>query len=197
MSIVKSISWKHLRLILEANLTIDDHINDKNGNHMNAIGLLRKPLYFFTSFKSAVSTSFIRLHFNYGDVTYDQHSNATFCSKNESVQYNVVLAITKDSIRNQNQNINIPGLKEKTTKSHKVLWNKVPKHTNEILFQPILRRVGGESEGGASVPSPCWSILNCAKTIKLEFEPFSRFIKTIWTHFSKVSSFWTFQNPCF
>ena len=45
-SIVKSVSLKHLGLILEENRTINDHINDKNGNQMNAIGL-----YFFTMFR--------------------------------------------------------------------------------------------------------------------------------------------------
>lgn len=109
---------------------------------MNAIGLLRKPLYFFTPFKSAVSKSFIRLHFNYGDVTYDQPSNATFCSKNESVQYNVVLAITKDSIRNQNQNINIPGLKEKTlqslTKYSEIKSQNTPMRFSFNLFCVVL-----------------------------------------------------------
>ena len=38
--------------------------------------------------------SFIRPHLDYGDVIYDQLSNASFSNKNESVQYNTVLAIT-------------------------------------------------------------------------------------------------------
>ena len=51
--------------------------------------------YFFTTFKSTVSKSFIRPHIDCGDVIYDQPSSATFCSKSESVQCNAVLAITE------------------------------------------------------------------------------------------------------
>ena len=38
--------------------------------------------------------SFIRSHLDYGDVTHDQPSNATFSSKTESIQYNATIAIT-------------------------------------------------------------------------------------------------------
>ena len=38
--------------------------------------------------------SFIRLHLDYGDVTYDQLNLSSLANKFESVQYNVVLAIT-------------------------------------------------------------------------------------------------------
>ena len=53
---------------------------------MNAVGLLHETPCFFTTLKSAVSKSFIRPHLDYGDVIYDQPSNATFCCENESVQ---------------------------------------------------------------------------------------------------------------
>ena len=56
------------------------------------IGLLRKlqnisphgPLY----------KLFIRFHLDYDDVIYDQHYNNSFHQKQESIQYNVALAIT-------------------------------------------------------------------------------------------------------
>ena len=39
--------------------------------------------------------AFIRPHLNYGDIIYDNPCNEIFCSKIESVQYNVALAITR------------------------------------------------------------------------------------------------------
>ena len=154
MSIVKSASWKHLGLILEASRTINDHINDKNGNQINAIGL-----YFFTmfSFKSAVSKSFMRPHLDYGDVIYDQPSNATFSGKNESVQCDAVLAIT-EAFRGLSRE-RLPGIRTGTSTSQ-VLEEKTLQvlqstlkysskihqiyPTNEILFKPILGGVGGD-----------------------------------------------------
>ena len=38
--------------------------------------------------------SFIRLHLDYGDVTYDQVYNVSFQEKVESIQYNAAVAIT-------------------------------------------------------------------------------------------------------
>ena len=37
---------------------------------------------------------FIRPHFDYCDVIYDQPNNESFCSKIEQIQYNAALAIT-------------------------------------------------------------------------------------------------------
>ena len=39
--------------------------------------------------------SFTRPHLDYADVTFDKPSNATFSNRNESVQYNAALAITR------------------------------------------------------------------------------------------------------
>ena len=38
--------------------------------------------------------SFIRPHFDYGDIIYDQPNNESFCHLIERVQYNAALAIT-------------------------------------------------------------------------------------------------------
>ena len=38
--------------------------------------------------------SFVRPHFDYGDVLYDQPNNESLCQKTESVQYNAAPAIT-------------------------------------------------------------------------------------------------------
>ena len=46
--------------------------------------------------------SFVRPHFDYGDIIYDQPNNESFCLKLESYQYNVALAIT-GAIRGMSQ----------------------------------------------------------------------------------------------
>ena len=38
--------------------------------------------------------SFVRPHLDYGDITYDQPQNESFCNKLESIQYNAALSIT-------------------------------------------------------------------------------------------------------
>ena len=38
--------------------------------------------------------SFVRQHFDYGDIIYDQPQNESLCNKLESIQYNAPLAIT-------------------------------------------------------------------------------------------------------
>ena len=43
---------------------------------------------------SSFITSSIRPHIDYGGIIYDQPNNASFSTKIESIQYNVVLAIT-------------------------------------------------------------------------------------------------------
>ena len=60
---------------------------------MKGAGLLRKLQCSFTTLKSAFYKSFIRTHLDYGDLIYDQPSNATFSSKIESIQYTAALAI--------------------------------------------------------------------------------------------------------
>ena len=62
---------------------------------MEGVGLLRR-LRYFLPFSSLLTIYrlFIRSHLDYGDVAYDQPSNASFSSKIESVQYYAELAIT-------------------------------------------------------------------------------------------------------
>ena len=67
---------------------------------MKGVGLLHKLQCFLPSPSLlTIYKSFIRSHLNYGDVIYDQPSNATFSCKIESIQYNAALAITGGSSR--------------------------------------------------------------------------------------------------
>ena len=80
----KSANRKHLSLILDEKLTLDDHIST-----------LRR-LYHYISHDPLVTVyrSFIRPHLDYADVIFDKPSNATFSNRIESAQYNSTLAIT-------------------------------------------------------------------------------------------------------
>ena len=61
----------------------------KIGNAIKGVGLLHRLKSFWTtSYKS-----FRRLHLEYGDVIYDQPSNASFSNKIKSVQHYSALAI--------------------------------------------------------------------------------------------------------
>ena len=90
---------KHLGMILDTKLNIQEHPSNIWNKVNKTIGLLRKlqnilprgPLL-------AIYKSFIRLHLDYADVICDQHYNNCFHQKLESIQYNAALAIT-DAIR--------------------------------------------------------------------------------------------------
>ena len=72
---------KHLGLQLDSKLSFNVHTKLK-------LILPRRSLLI-------IYKSFIRSHLDYGDVIYDQLSNALFSNKVESVQYNAALAITE------------------------------------------------------------------------------------------------------
>ena len=86
---------KHLGLFLDSKLNFSAHINEKIKNATKGITVIKKmnlPLprsSLLTTYKS-----FVRPHLDYGDVIYDQPNNSSLSDKIESVQYNVVLAIT-------------------------------------------------------------------------------------------------------
>ena len=86
---------KHLGLQLDSKLSFSEHTNNKISKATKAIGILCK-LQPGLPRRSLLTVykSFIRPHLDYGDVIYDQPSNASFSNKIESVQYNAALAIT-------------------------------------------------------------------------------------------------------
>ena len=90
-----SSNQKHLGLTLDSKLPFNEHIKDKLPQANKGVGLLRK-LQTILPRNSLLTIykSFIRPLLYYADVIYDQPSNASFSKKIESVQYNVVLAIT-------------------------------------------------------------------------------------------------------
>ena len=88
-------SQKHLGVVLDHRLSFEDHLKMILNKVNKTIGLLRKLQNILP--KSALLTiykSFIRPHFDYGDIIYDQAYNASFHQKLELLQYNACLAIT-------------------------------------------------------------------------------------------------------
>ena len=81
-------------MVLDSKLTFNEHINHILSKVNQSIGLLRKIQSdlprpsLLTIYKT-----FIRSHFDYADVVYDQSYKSLFHEKLESIQYNVALAV--------------------------------------------------------------------------------------------------------
>ena len=82
-------------MILGTKLDFSLHLKNVQNKENKTIGLLRKlqdnspRTSLITIFKS-----FIRPHFDYGDMIYDRAYNTSFHQNIESIQYNPALAIT-------------------------------------------------------------------------------------------------------
>lgn len=95
-NLIKQVSsQKFLGKILETKLNFLEELKNITSKANKTVGLLRKLLNslpgasFLTIFKL-----FVRPHFHYGTVIYDQSLNNAFHQRTESVQYNAVLALT-------------------------------------------------------------------------------------------------------
>ena len=94
-SVARTPYQKHLNLYLDENLNFNHHIKEKIPKACKDIGVIRKLHYVLPRHSLlTIYKSFIRPHFDYGDIIYDQPNNQTFSNKLEVVQYNAALAIT-------------------------------------------------------------------------------------------------------
>ena len=86
---------KHLGMYLDCKLNFEEHLKTIINKIIKTIGLLRKFQNFLPR-KSLLTIykSFIRPHFDYCDIIYDQTNNTSFRQRLESLQYNAALAIT-------------------------------------------------------------------------------------------------------
>ena len=82
-------------MFLDCKLNFEEHLKTIVNKINKTIGLLRKFQNFLPR-KSLLTIykSFIRPHFDYGDIIYDQTYNTSFHQRLESLQYNAALAIT-------------------------------------------------------------------------------------------------------
>ena len=88
-------SQTHLGIILDVQLTFEEHLKNVFNKANKTIGHLKKLSNLLP--RQALVTiykAFIRPHLDYGDVLYDQAFNNSFHAKMESIQYNACLAIT-------------------------------------------------------------------------------------------------------
>ena len=88
-------SPKHLGMFLDFELSFNEHLEKVFAKVNRGIAILRKLQPVFP--REALLTiykSFIRLHFDYGHVIYDQSYNDSFYAKLESYQYKAALAMT-------------------------------------------------------------------------------------------------------
>ena len=86
-------SHMHLGIVLDSRLDFKEHLEIIFKKVSKTIGLLSKFQNLFPRKLLIVYKSFIKPHMDYGDIIYDQASNASFHRKLESIQYNAALAI--------------------------------------------------------------------------------------------------------
>ena len=87
-------SQKHLEVILDVQLTFEEHLKNIFNKTNKTIGLLRKLSNLLL--RQALVTiykTFVRPHLDCGDVLYDQAFNNSLHTKMASTQYNACLAI--------------------------------------------------------------------------------------------------------
>ena len=83
----KTSSQKHLRLILDDKLNFKKHIAKKLCKVKKGIRILRKLYHFIPKIALLrIYKTFIRTRLDYGDIIYNQPSNASFSGKIELVQ---------------------------------------------------------------------------------------------------------------
>ena len=94
-NITRCFHQKHLGVVLDSNLNFNAYIDQKIKKWNKMMG--RKRRLSVNLPRNALLTiykSFIRPHFDYGDILYDKPNNENFQNKMENVQYRACLAIT-------------------------------------------------------------------------------------------------------
>ena len=88
-------SHKHLGMILDSKLSFIKHLKEKISIANKGIGIIRRLYNFLPRFTLInIYKAYVRPHLYYGDIIYDNSSNASLSQMIESVQYNAALAIT-------------------------------------------------------------------------------------------------------
>ena len=86
---------KHLGILLDAQLTFEEHLKVITTKVNKTIEVIRKLQNILpTPALMTIYKAFVRPHLDYGDVIYDEAYNKTFHQKIESIQYNACLALS-------------------------------------------------------------------------------------------------------
>ena len=89
----KVLPQKHFGLILNDKINLKEHIEKTPCKTKKGIGILRKLYFIPRSPLLTIYKTFVRTHLDYGDIIYDQPSNASFSDKIESAQYDGALVL--------------------------------------------------------------------------------------------------------
>ena len=88
---------KHLGLLLDSKLSFFDHINEKIKKATKEVTVIRKMnLLLRRSSLLTIYKSFVRLHLDYDDITYDQPNNSCLSDKiekEEEPQKRIILGV--------------------------------------------------------------------------------------------------------
>ena len=88
-------SQKHLRLVLDSKLNLNEHIESKITKSNKIIGLMKKLSQFLSrEILLTIYKSFVRPNLDYADIIYDKPLKESFKKKIESAQYEAALIIT-------------------------------------------------------------------------------------------------------
>ena len=141
--VTQTTSQKHLGILLDSQLTFEDHLKMVSTKTTKTICLLRKLQNLLP--RSALITiykAFVRPHLDYGDIIYDKAYNMSFHQKLESIQYNACLAIT-GAIRGTSkeklyEELGLESLQlrrwyRKLATFYKIYKNKSPKYLSKLI----------------------------------------------------------------
>ena len=89
----KALPQKHFGLILDDKINLKEYIEKTPCKTKKGIGILRKLYFIPRSPLLILYKTFVRTDLDYGDIIYDQPSNASFSDKIESAQYDGALVL--------------------------------------------------------------------------------------------------------
>ena len=94
----KVVTWsthKHLGLLLDKQLSFNEHIQSKMNKCYKMIGVIKRlSINIPRDALLRIYKLFIRPHLHYRDIIYDKPPNESFKNKIENIQYEVYIAIT-------------------------------------------------------------------------------------------------------
>ena len=163
-------------MILDSKLSFINHLKEKISIANKRIGIIYACLYNFLPRFTLVNiyNAYIRPHLDYGDVIYDNSSNASLSQMIESVQYNAALAVT-GAMRGSSlyQELGVESLHDrrwyrKLCFYYKITHNDYPLYLTELL--PIVK------SSGYSLRSNQSSYFSRTERFKASFIPSSTYI---------------------
>ena len=93
--VVTCSTHKHLGLLLDKRLSLNEHIQSKMNRCYKMIGVIKRLSVNVSRYVLLrIYKSFIRPHLDYGDIICDKPHNESFKNKIENIQYKACIAIT-------------------------------------------------------------------------------------------------------